>query len=82
MHKGVTLSSVSTVMLVEFVAQPHCLYLFCTEAIKYVYTNIFLVDFSLLIKWTSLFPVLGVSGALFHFIVFLIEIPVSKQYRP
>ena len=25
-------------MLVELVAQPHCLYLLCTEAIKYVYT--------------------------------------------
>ena len=26
-------------MLVELVAQPHCLYLLCTEAIKYVYTK-------------------------------------------
>ena len=25
-------------MLVELVAQPHCLYLLCTEALKYVYT--------------------------------------------
>ena len=25
-------------MLVELVAQPHCVYLLCTEAIKYVYT--------------------------------------------
>ena len=25
-------------MLVELVAQPHCLYFSCTEAIKYVYT--------------------------------------------
>ena len=26
-------------MLVELVAQTHCLYFLCTEAIKYVYTN-------------------------------------------
>ena len=25
-------------MFVELVAPPHCLYLLCTEAIKYVYT--------------------------------------------
>ena len=30
-------------------------------------THICLVDFSILIKWMSLFPVLGVSGVLFHF---------------
>ena len=28
-------------MLVEPVAQPHCLYLLCTEAIKYVYTILY-----------------------------------------
>ena len=44
--------------------------------------HIWLVDFSILIQWTSPFPVLRVSGVLFHFISFRIEIPVSKQCRP
>ena len=42
-------------------------------------THICLVDPSILIKWTSLLPVLGVSGVLFHFYFILIEIHVSKQ---
>ena len=41
-----------------------------------------LVDPSILINWTSPFPILGVSGVIFHFILFRIEIPVSKQWRP
>ena len=31
-------------MLVELVAQPHCLYFLCTEAIKYVYTIILYIN--------------------------------------
>ena len=51
-------------------------------------THISLVDPSILINWVSPFLILGVSGALFHFyslvhffifILFRIDIPVSKQ---
>ena len=31
---------------------------------------------------TSPFPILGVSGVLFHFKYLLVDIPVSKQWRP
>ena len=34
------------------------------------------MDFSILINWTSPFPIIGVPGVLFHF---YIDIPVSKQ---
>ena len=44
--------------------------------------SICLVGFSILIKRPGQFSILGVSGVLFHFILFLIEIPVGKQYRP
>ena len=40
------------------------------------------VDLSILINWTSPFPILGLSVALFHFIQFRIEMFVSKQCRP
>ena len=36
----------------------------------------------ILIKWTSLFPILGVSGVFFHFYSIRIDFPVSKQCRP
>ena len=43
-------------------------------------THICLVDPSTLINWTSPFSILGVSGALFHFLfLFRIDIHVSKQ---
>ena len=41
-------------------------------------THIRLADLSILINWTSPFPILGVSGVLFHFVLFSIDIPVSK----
>ena len=42
-------------------------------------THICRVDPSILINWTSPFLILGVSGVLYFFILFRIEIPVSKQ---
>ena len=45
-------------------------------------THICLVDFSILIIWTSSFLIIGVSGVLFSFILFLIDIHISKQSRP
>ena len=36
---------------------------------------------SILIKWASPFPVLGVTGILFHFYLILIEIPVNQTPR-
>ena len=53
----------------------HCLFIYFTQfwnkCIKQNrnvidLTHICLLDFSILIKWTSQFPVLGVSGILFH----------------
>ena len=38
-----------------------------TDAMKKNLTHIFSVDFSILINWTSPFPILGVSDVLFHF---------------
>ena len=46
---------------------------------KFLLTHICLVDYAILINWTSPFPILGVSGVLFHFFLFRIDIPVSKQ---
>ena len=43
-------------MLVELVAQPHCLYLLCTEAMKYVYT--FLMYFGC-VFWPQFQPALA-----------------------
>ena len=37
------------------------------------------VDPSILMNWTGPFPILGVSGVFFIFILFRIDIPVSKQ---
>ena len=45
-------------------------------------THICLVDSSILINWTSPFPILGVSGILLNFHFILIEIHVIKQCRP
>ena len=45
-------------------------------------THICLEDFSILIDWTSPFPVLRVSVELFHFNLFFMEIPVIEQCRP
>ena len=39
------------------------------------------MDPSTHINWMSPFPILGVSGVLFIFILFQIDIPVSKQWR-
>ena len=73
-------------------SRPHCMNPFSHQAeiesndltevvdIVYIFTHICLVDPSILINWTSPFPILGVAGVLFHFILFLIEIPVSKQW--
>ena len=44
-----------------------------------------LMDFSIPVNWMSPFPNLGVSGAFLFFIIlilFLIEFPVNKQWRP
>ena len=42
--------------------------------------HICLVDTSILINWTKPFPTVGVSGVpFFIFILFRIDIPVSKQ---
>ena len=41
--------------------------------------HICLVDLSVLINWTSSFPIVGVSGVLFHFyFIFEKKNPVSK----
>ena len=40
------------------------------------------VDYAIFIIWMSPFPILGMSGVFFIFILFLIEIPVCKQGRP
>ena len=48
-----------------------------------ILTHICPVVSSILINWMSPFPILGVSGVLFHFFfIFVIEIDVSKQWRP
>ena len=40
----------------------------CFDIEGYIYLNLIcLVDFSNLINWTSPFPILGVSGVIFHF---------------
>ena len=38
------------------------------------------LDLSILTIWISLTPIIGVAGKCFHFTIFGIEIPVSKQY--
>ena len=48
--------------------------------IVYIFTHTCPVDPSIVINWTSPLPILGKAGVLFHFILFLIEIPVSKQW--
>ena len=50
--------------------------------LRHPLTHICLVDPSILNNWTSLFLILGVSGVLFIFILFQIDIPVSNQWRP
>ena len=43
-------------------------------------TQICLVDSSILINWTSSFWILGISGVLFHFIPFRLQIHVCKPW--
>ena len=46
-------------------------------------THICLVDFPILFNWTIPFPILGLSGVLFHVhFIFFIELHVSKQWKP
>ena len=55
------------------------------KAIKYRndnLTHICLVDSSILINWMSPFPILWMLVSFFIFIIFSIDIPVSKQWRP
>ena len=53
-----------------------------TPYLFYCLTHICLVDPSILINWMSPFLILGESGVLFFFfILFRIDIPVSKQLR-
>ena len=40
------------------------------------------VDYSILVNWTSPFLFFGCLMYCFHFHLFFIEIPVSKQWRP
>ena len=47
--------------------------------IHLILIHICLVDFSTLINWMSPFPILGVSGELFHFFLFSIEIANSED---
>ena len=46
------------------------------------FTHLSRMDMPTIISRTSQFPILGVLGAIFHFIQILIEHYVSKQWRP